>query len=96
MHNKRRHVQELENIKSGYYNDILEVYKMINKISTDLKRLEKYNNDDQDIKQQKKPTGWLLYLASLFYRRQIEETAEQQKKQARELETFQKKKKIYQ
>lgn len=82
---QKRHVQELENTKSVYCDDIVEVHKMINKTITDLKRLEDYGNE-QYIKQQEKPAGWLLYLASLFHCK-IEETQEQ--KQAREIEQVQ-------
>lgn len=81
---QKKHVQELEYVQSVFSDDLLEVNKKIEKITADLKHLE--DCDDKDLEQQKEPTGWLLYLASRFYRK-IEETEEQ--KEAPELEKLQ-------
>ena len=78
---RKERLQQLENSTSRYCNDILEVSRTIKTLTTDLQGLQDY--DDEDLKQQKEPNGWLLKLASLFYRK-IDETDEQ--KQAREVE----------
>ena len=78
---RKERLQQLENSTSRYCNDILEVRRMIKILTADLEGLQ--DHDHEDLKQKKEPSGWLLKLASLFYRT-IDETNEQ--KQAREVE----------